>query len=1298
MATDEGEEGRTAIGLKIPQKVSKTEREEHELTHTPFRAWCRHCVRGRGKNMAHKSSTEDKSMAGVPRVSMDYFFMSSKDEKASENPLIVMTDEGTGEKYARAVGQKGLGAEGEMDWLIKDLSTELKVWGHPGGDGSSLILKCDAENAIVVVRDAVAKYHGGRVVPEGPAKNESQSNGKVEEAGKTVREFTRVLKEQLEHEAEMTIKPGDVITLWMVRWAAMLVSRYMVGKDGLTAYERRRGRKCKVPVAKFAEKVWYKKMRDSKERKDKFESEWEEGIWLGHGRASNEVLIGTLNGVVRAFTVQRKPEDERWSPTDIQNLRGTPQQPDPTRPGSHIPIRVKFDEAAEGEEVLKTEVPRKENGRRMAINTSIMKKYGYTDGCEGCRFHRAGMQDPNARKPHSEKCRTRMREEMMKDEEDKEKIDKDDERLNRKIAEKIEKSDDKEVEKEEPSQEKLEDERPKKKSRQGVKEAGEDEDFEVVNKWQEQVRKEQADREADTGGAKSSRSGGVQEEGSAKRRKKAKEGSNEAVEDKDDEGDTDMIKQIKRIRQSDEIGEEWNAMNGEIIDLTACNFSRKPVRQKVSEAINERKPKLIIGSPMRADHCKREERKAHLKFIAEIYKRQVDEGFWFLHDKGSEMDAINIAELRKVCEEPGVRQGKAKDNNVAVMEIGRGKRSLQFITNSEEIEDHMTKGSQKTNQAKVGKMREGKYSIKVCEAIYEGLKREVDLKNRGLKKIITTSKLTAVQRTDMCDKVNEWHDNEDSGQAYDDVSGEWLCSKEVMKARMKEIEYIQKKKVYRKIPRRVAIANGWKIIKTRWIDLNKGDRKNPNYRSRFVGKEFNDGVDSTMFAATPPLEALKLLISEAGTVKEGDGNDGKVIMINDVARAYFEAPVRRKICIELPEEDLTAKDRANDMVGLLEQSLYGTRDAASNFQAEVQKLMTSIGFKTGKYNVSTYHHPGKRLKTLVHGDDFVTTGGRENIQWLKKELEKRFEIKTTMMGLGPNEVREARLLNRIIELDETGWRYEADPRHAELIIKQLNLTEAKGVKTPGEDLKPWSEKEDAEPLCARDGTSYRAIAARANYLSPDRADAQYAIKEICRGMSSPTKGDLKKLRRLARYFIERPRLVMHFPFQLDDGIMKGYSDSDWAGCRRTAKSTSGGCMMRGGHCVKSWSTTQKSVTLSSAEAELVAAVKMSAELIGIEQLMSDWGTTIRSEVLIDSSAALGIVSRKGNGKLRHIKVGMLWIQEKQENEELTYKKVHGVQNPADLMTKNLTQGTIDSHLGRINASITEGRALIAPEI
>ena len=60
---------------------------------------------------------------------MDYFFMSKVDEKASQNPILVMIDEETGDKYARATGRKGIGTDGEMDWLIKDMEEELKSWG-----------------------------------------------------------------------------------------------------------------------------------------------------------------------------------------------------------------------------------------------------------------------------------------------------------------------------------------------------------------------------------------------------------------------------------------------------------------------------------------------------------------------------------------------------------------------------------------------------------------------------------------------------------------------------------------------------------------------------------------------------------------------------------------------------------------------------------------------------------------------------------------------------------------------------------------------------------------------------------------------------------------------------------------------------------------------------------------------------------------------------------------------------------------------------------------------------------------
>ena len=81
-------------------------------------------------------------------------------------------------------GEKGLGQNGEMDWLVRDASAELKTWGHAGGESGSIILKADGEKPIGAVRDAIAKFHGGRVGIEGPSKGESASNGRAEEAGK----------------------------------------------------------------------------------------------------------------------------------------------------------------------------------------------------------------------------------------------------------------------------------------------------------------------------------------------------------------------------------------------------------------------------------------------------------------------------------------------------------------------------------------------------------------------------------------------------------------------------------------------------------------------------------------------------------------------------------------------------------------------------------------------------------------------------------------------------------------------------------------------------------------------------------------------------------------------------------------------------------------------------------------------------------------------------------------------------------------------------------------------------------
>ena len=137
--------------------------------------------------------------------------------------------------------------------------------------------------------------------------------------------------------------------------------------------------------------------------------------------------------------------------------------------------------------------------------------------------------------------------------------------------------------------------------------------------------------------------------------------------------------------------------------------------------------------------------------------------------------------------------------------------------------------------------------------------------------------------------------------AWDDISSAPLDPEKVITARKLEISYADKKPVWEKIPRSTAKEKGWKIVKSRWIDINKGDDLNPNYRSRMVGKEFNDSVLDGLFAATPPLEALRLLLSwaaTAGAAHPGISEQGPMqesLLIVDVSRAFFEAPARRDL-------------------------------------------------------------------------------------------------------------------------------------------------------------------------------------------------------------------------------------------------------------------------------------------------------------------------------------------------------------------------------------------------------------------
>ena len=148
-------------------------------------------------------------------------------------------------------------------------------------------------------------------------------------------------------------------------------------------------------------------------------------------------------------------------------------------------------------------------------------------------------------------------------------------------------------------------------------------------------------------------------------------------------------------------------------------------------------------------------------------------------------------------------------------------------------------------------------------------------------------------------------------------------------------------------------------------------------------------------------------------------------------------------------------------------------------------------------------------------------------------------------------------------------------------------------------------------------------------------------------MATPTAGDLKKLKRLGRYLLGKPRSVALYPWQATRAAQDVFTDANWAGCKASRKSTSGGAVLIGSHLLRTWAKTQNTIAQSSAESELLAIVKAASEALGMMSLAKDLGISLETRIHVDASAALGILERRGVGRVRHLDVGALWLQEQQ---------------------------------------------------
>ena len=808
-------------------------------------------------------------------------------------------------------------------------------------------------------------------------------------------------------------------------------------------------------------------------------------------------------------------------------------------------------------------------------------------------------------------------------------------------------------------------------------------------------------------------------------------------------------------------------------DNEPWDLSRKAKQDKAKAKVNEDKPLLLVLCPMcgpfsttqNLNYINMEEREIkdkleqaleHVRFSVELCKMQRTAGRLFVFEHPAGASSWESKLLKELHAQEGVMKVNFDFCMAGMMtgdRPGDGKRlypvkkRTSLLTNSHAIftifREVQCHGEHKHREILSRTSECQKYPEKFSKLICEGVRRELDTiawRNRLCKTYDVTQSIAKLM------KVHEKLENMESppeedpfAQLYDglefvdDISGSSLIKELAVEARKKEIEFFKQMGVYTKIKK----ERWMKIISTKWIDQNKGDFLNPDYRSRLVGREIKRDRRGDLFAATPPLESLKLILSRCASRQYArDPAANYRIMYNDVKRAYFHAPAKRPVYIKIPDEDFEPGDE--DRVGVLNLSLYGTRDAAMNWAAKYTEVLQNIGFTVGLASPCNFYHEGRDISTTVHGDDFTSTGTARNLQWMDMKLREEFDMKTEVFGPDPGQQRQARILNRVISWEDDGIHYEADQRHAEIIISELGLKNAKSLATPGsrEDATkagpPTSNKATTtvtnydqqtqrythvthehddenghdqlhevlkdDLLNAQDARAFRGLTARLNYLAQDRPDLQFAAKEVSRRMARPSDKDWALLKHVGRYLVGAPRAVQKFEWQVQPEAYDTFVDSDWAGCSSTCRSTSGGAVRLGWHTVRTWSSTQATVAMSSAEAELFSLTKGTATTLGLMSVARDLGMQLNATVHSDASAALAIAQRQGLGKLRHLKVQYLWVQEKVRKGDIGIRKVDGKENPSDLMTKHLNFWDLTKHLEALGVSTSTSRAAIAPRL
>ena len=352
--------------------------EAHNRTHVPYRSWCPHCVRGRGRADAHRRGAGRGDGYEHPHLAIDYGFVGNEESRTGAKPVLI----GMEAKYSLSVAMV-VPAKGNAEpWIAKRLAGWLDRLGS-----KKCTIKTDGENAMVaLVREVKANREDGtETIHELAVKGEKQTNHVAEGGVAIVKGLMRTFVAALEGRYGEQIEGNHPIVPWLVEHATNVRNRYQVGDDGKTPMERWRGRKISSPICEFGERIWWMPLKKKASDRPTFRT----GVYLGCTPAEGLNVVGTPQGVFVCRSVRTMTEENRWNGEAARMIKGTPWSPRGEEDQERTNAGVGFDlppaEEEETRETAPTAVP-----RRMKIETWMLREHGYTRSCPGCRATNRG--------------------------------------------------------------------------------------------------------------------------------------------------------------------------------------------------------------------------------------------------------------------------------------------------------------------------------------------------------------------------------------------------------------------------------------------------------------------------------------------------------------------------------------------------------------------------------------------------------------------------------------------------------------------------------------------------------------------------------------------------------------------------------------------------------------------------------------------------------------------------------------------------------------------------------------------